>query len=414
MIYWVKVKRLEENFPYLGSGSTAGIEALARLAATGIEIGFDPEAMGGGEDPFADYFNKVEVAGLGKVDEFFKWADEQIQRGVKTVKIQGEEISLIDYKVRLEEIRSRKQQLEPKLFATRQVHGVGKMNELLERPHEISVGLSRLDGKNSPSRVKAESAVITAELRREITVKALEDQRRLREEERRARISGLLQTITEIKEFANQKSLFPLGPNKVDVDSRNLSTRVISDPQLLKKAEIFFGYNQYEGADIIEMKYGYKGQIINESLEYPSDDRGSEGPTRTIHSSEVINWYGIRLKEINWPGDSRNGEIFILRQEEVYIPGRSKAGWKGSGRSSGWEEAVAPYIGLRENWITMPNDEESRKLILAEAFHDPVYLRSEPFYPDTQEREASQTPVNETPGEVSSFNLAKLISSFFK
>lgn len=108
------MKRLEENVPYLGSGSDAGIEALARLAAAGVEIGFDPEAMGGGDDPLADYFGKVEAAGEDQANKFLQWADEQIQRGAKTAKIQGTDISLTDYRERLNEIRSRKQQIIPK------------------------------------------------------------------------------------------------------------------------------------------------------------------------------------------------------------------------------------------------------------------------------------------------------------
>jgi hypothetical protein len=63
---------LEGNLEYLGSGSAAGIEALARLAAAGVEIGFNPEEMGGGDDPFADYFGKVEAAGAGQTNKFLQ------------------------------------------------------------------------------------------------------------------------------------------------------------------------------------------------------------------------------------------------------------------------------------------------------------------------------------------------------
>lgn len=108
------MKELEENLPYLGSGSDAGIEALVRLAVAGVEIGFDPEAMGGGADPFTDYFGKVEAAGADQANKFLQWADEQIQRGAKTAKIQGVDISLTDYRERLNEICSRKQQIIPK------------------------------------------------------------------------------------------------------------------------------------------------------------------------------------------------------------------------------------------------------------------------------------------------------------
>lgn len=108
------MSRSELNLQYLGSGSIAGAEALVRLVAAGVEIGFDPEAMGGGDDPFIDYFGKVEAAGEGQSNKLLQWADEQAQKGVKNVTVQGLAISLADYRERLNEIRSRKQQIIPK------------------------------------------------------------------------------------------------------------------------------------------------------------------------------------------------------------------------------------------------------------------------------------------------------------
>lgn len=100
------MKRLEENLSYLGSGSVAGAEALVRLAVAGVEIGFDPEAMGGGDDPLIDYFGKIETAGADQVNKFLQWADEQEQIGTRQVNVKGVNIPLVAYRARLEEIRN--------------------------------------------------------------------------------------------------------------------------------------------------------------------------------------------------------------------------------------------------------------------------------------------------------------------
>lgn len=101
------------KLPYLGSGSIAGIEALARLAAAGVEIGFDPGAMGGGDDPLDEYFKKIEGGSPDQIAKFLQWAEIEGKKGTRTVSCQGISLPLNDYKSRLEGIHSRKQQVAP-------------------------------------------------------------------------------------------------------------------------------------------------------------------------------------------------------------------------------------------------------------------------------------------------------------
>ncbi|MBI2309533.1 hypothetical protein HYU89_01420 [Candidatus Collierbacteria bacterium] len=159
------MKRLEENLPYLGSGSAAGIEALARLTAAGVEIGFNPKAMGGGDDPFADYFGKVETAGADQTNKFLQWADEQTQRGVKTVKVQGADILLADYRARLEEIRVRKQQVIPEV--TIPLAGIGTEPSLISLIDEVQALRSTREGE-AEAKKKKEQEEALAQLRPEI------------------------------------------------------------------------------------------------------------------------------------------------------------------------------------------------------------------------------------------------------
>lgn len=265
-------------------------------------------------------------------------------------------------------------------------------NNWLERDPKDSPGLQRIrEAQEAAAAAKAQAG----QQAREAAIAAQEAERKRLEmiakiEQKTAQILPLLE---EIRDFANRNRCFPIGvfpdelvPDTFGGSSEDMGELVKSpNPKVVSPAVIFTsraGTIQYlqkssgltpptsillekvdtasQEADI-SVAYGFQGKL-RRKVEY---QRGDNVGYETEEHNVLFN-YGVRIHV------SADG-VALLQQGAQGILSHNHFGVFHRGGKK-----------LSESWIELPGNDNARKQLLAEAFHNPAYLGAEEFYIPTE------------------------------
>lgn len=251
----------------------------------------------------------------------------------------------------------------------------------LEREPQDSPGLQRIR--------EAQQAVVAAkahEEKRSCEAKIVAQEAEQKRLEMLARIeqktAEILPVLKEVRNFANTTKTFPLGI----ISNRRVKItdplRIVVTPKITNAdgfSEIQLR-NGFQGGEI-QLRYGFEG------LEYREGNSNDFG-TDPDWDEKTSVLFGIRLKV-----DVDKVSLFRKIEKEVFHPasGPHTIVW-GRGGSTQYE-GHEPYTEIEygEEWQQLPDDKTKLKSELAAAFHDPVYLGTEPL-PLSQEVASQSEP----------------------
>lgn len=222
----------------------------------------------------------------------------------------------------------------------------------LERDPKDSPGLQRI--REAQQAAAAAKAQIEQQAR-EAEIASREEKRKMSEtiqalELAKRRIKQFVPYLEEIKDFANETNTFPL-PHPFPRDQYSITSTA-----LIEKATIQLKDDGTHAYALLS--YGYPGCIeVSGKVDYGdyTNDYSAVYPT-IVH-------VGIELRS-----DRIHGEE-ILKRDLVEIP-EVKDRYEGRGWVYGHPEEIRGV----DRYVPLPATEPEIKQVLAEAFHDPIYL----------------------------------------
>lgn len=240
----------------------------------------------------------------------------------------------------------------------------------MERDQSQSPGLQRIqEAQQAAVAAKAQAEQQTRETAIAAQKATQEAKRRWSETiERTARIEQVLPLLEEIRDFANRTGTYPLAAtDRTETYPRGHEFSLVKKeglPKIIEKATITLNKNSFsvkrpDNVEIIDLKYSFHGVVPSGHSRGHGDDVYFVSDNQDVTIEQ-----GIRLKVYR-----PSGLVGLCRQKAEKEPE-----W----HSSKWG-TLGGHTIIEETCEMLPNDEISLKRILSEAFHDPIYLGTEPF-----------------------------------
>lgn len=230
----------------------------------------------------------------------------------------------------------------------------------LERDPSQSPGLQRIQTMRQAAK---DSDAALAEIAKQEKILATEMDRKLKEGLRVAqnKFNKLSTSLQQIVDYANVQGAYPLGSVLEDTDGYCLDS---TNPQVIRKAEVRF--NPKDAS--YELRYGFSAHTTAGKPIYDSDSSHH-------YPLPAEMFFGMKLRL-----GAEEGEVLVLRRRETTKLEERRAFRSGIPL----EPEETKY--LQEEWIPVPTESENVKVVLTEAFHNPVYLGSE-VIPSNQQNE---------------------------